>query len=321
MSIVLPFIIAAASALLLNGIIGKLSTKTGIKRSAVSFVIVLVFTAAVLGLVTLLVYSIYAWLSDTLKLLPQYLPVISELTDNVTSFFSEITDGMPQSVTDALNKMPGNIISSATGWITDILSGFASSVPDASIFIMVTIIASFIVTRDYYKLSGFLREILKRDHYRLITRSRDILVQKTCGIFKGYLILTLITFAQLLVGLLLLKIKYAPAIAAVIAFVDLMPVLGTGTVLIPWAVYCVITGDFYTGIGLTVLYAVTSIVQNAVSPKIIGTQMKLSSLIVLFSMYVGYRIFGLGGLLLSPFIVAVIRDIIMDDEKIYSEFV
>ncbi len=115
----------------------------------------------------------------------------------------------------------------------------------------------------------------------------------------------LITFFELWIGLSVLKIKNAYLWALVIALIDFLPVLGTGAVMIPWAIYCALSGNTALAAGLAVLYLVITVVRNFVEPKIVSQQIGINPLFTLFSMYLGLKLFGGAGLVIFPIILIV----------------
>ena len=117
--------------------------------------------------------------------------------------------------------------------------------------------------------------------------------------------MTVITFAELLIGFLLLGVEYAVLAAALTAIVDLLPVLGTGTVLLPWVVFCFLRRDVRLGIGLVIMYAVCLIMRQLTEPRVVGTSVGLHPLPTLVAMYVGFRLAGIWGLILFPFATVI----------------
>jgi predicted PurR-regulated permease PerM len=123
---------------------------------------------------------------------------------------------------------------------------------------------------------------------------------------KGYLILSGIVFALLYGGFLILRVQNAVSIAFIIALADMLPILGTGTVMIPWAVVSALLGNYYFGIALAVLFVIIVIIRNFLEPKIIGKQIGINSLFTLIAMFLGLKLFGIVGLILFPIIFIVI---------------
>ena len=110
----------------------------------------------------------------------------------------------------------------------------------------------------------------------------------------------MITYATLLVGLLLLGVEHAAVVAFFIALLDILPIIGVGTVLIPWSIYELAIGDSALGIGLILLFLANAVIRQISEPKIVGKSLDLHPIITLITLYVGYALFGLWGMLLLP---------------------
>ena len=192
--------------------------------------------------------------------------------------------------------------------IISFLMGIISFFPSAVLFIFVLFISLFYIGYDYDKITSFLCLQLSENALDTITETKDILFSTVKELFKAYFLLTFITFVQLLVGFLILGIDYAFILASIICFIDLLPILGTGTVLFPWSAVCFFLGDYKTAIGLLVLYGVISIFRQVAEPKIVGANIGLSPLLSLISIFAGLKLFGLYGLIVFPIImITVIR--------------
>lgn len=124
----------------------------------------------------------------------------------------------------------------------------------------------------------------------------------------AYVFIFLMTFAELAAGLLLLRIEGAFAIAFLIAVLDILPVLGTGTVLLPWAVIAFAGGNARMGIGVIGLYLIITVVRNIVEPKLVGKQMGLSPVVMLPCMIVGLHFFGILGLFGVPLLASFLKN-------------
>ena len=126
---------------------------------------------------------------------------------------------------------------------------------------------------------------------------------------KAYLMILFITFLQLLVGFLCLKIPYALTLAAIIDMIDILPVFGVGTVLVPWAALLLIQGEVYTGIGLLIVFAVIWVVRQVIEPKIVGHSIGLPPLVTLMGMYIGYKFMGFAGLFVFPLVLILFKNL------------
>ena len=132
---------------------------------------------------------------------------------------------------------------------------------------------------------------------------------------RAHTVLFLITFCEVLVGLLIISPQYALLGALGIAAVDMLPVLGSGTVLIPWSLICFVGHDLFSGVALLILYVTVSVVRRIAEPRIIGQSIGLSSFGALICMYLGYRMFGVLGMFASPAAVAVAIACVQGKEK------
>lgn len=315
--ILLPFIIALTVAAILKSPIDYFERKLKIKRTTVSFILVSIVLLALVSFVFVIFYSIYDWLSEAVTYLPDLLPMLTDLTDKITNSFKILGESMPDSVKNMLGQLPSNLIESLTKWITDVLSSFAKGLPNGFVTVFVTIVSAYLITRDYKKLASFASNIAPRNIYINLIKAKHILSTKLIGMIKGYSIITALTFFELFIGLSIINVNHAAAIAAVTAVVDLLPILGIGIVLIPWATIEILFGNVLTGVGLLILYAVITVVHNIITPKIVANQIKLDALTVLVSMYIGYSVIGFWGLIIAPIITAVARDFIMNEKTEY----
>jgi predicted PurR-regulated permease PerM len=124
-----------------------------------------------------------------------------------------------------------------------------------------------------------------------------------------------ITFLVLTIGFFLLQISYAPVWAALISLVDALPVLGTGIILVPWSFICFLQGNSIRAVGLLGTYVVAVLLRSVLEPRFVGKQLGLDPLVTLFSMYAGYRLFGLGGMILSPLLAVTATQLLVVPEK------
>ena len=300
----LPFVIG----FLLTAAIQKparwLERKTRAPQGLWSVALVVLAYLAVMGILVFAGYQLYGQLLSLAKALPSYIPKLSQLFSGVNAWFSGIFAGLPENLTTTIGALPENIISSVANTLTSLLSDFASRVvgglPGIVVTSLVTIVASCFIAKDYSKIVLFIRRQMEARHWNLLLDAKKMFSTNILRMLRGYLILMLLTFTELSIGLLLLGYDYAIALAALIAIVDILPILGTGTVLIPWLLFKLLSGDLLGALGLAVLYVIITIVRNILEPKIIGKQVGLPPLLTLLSMYCGLRLLGFWGLSVSP---------------------
>ena len=207
----------------------------------------------------------------------------------------------------------------ATSRIPQAAMTVASFVPAAFIFITVTLLACYYFTADDGRLGKALGAALTRvtpaplrDRLPPIGRRLRRLGRQY---LRACLLLGLLTFCLSFIGLALLRVPYAFILALLLAAVDLLPLLGTGIILIPWALLCLLLGQVRLGIGLLVLYAVATLVRQILEPKLIGEGLGLHPLVSLFSMYAGLKLFGVWGMILAPLVAAGGRAVLGADRR------
>lgn len=187
-----------------------------------------------------------------------------------------------------------------------LLGAAAARLPRFLVGFLVWIIASVFLTVDYRRVTAFLARQLP-PHRRALAADAKRLFCDTIGqMLRAYGLLLLLTFGELLAGFWLIGVESAPLAAALIALVDLLPILGVGTVLLPWAGVALLGGDVWLGVWLLVLLVVITVVRRVVEPRLIGERVGLPPLVTLVALYLGWRAAGVFGVLLLPPAITVL---------------
>lgn len=186
-------------------------------------------------------------------------------------------------------------------------------IPSVLVAAIVSVVAACFMASDYDRLVGFVKRQIKPRYSDALSKSKAILFSTLRQLLKAYGTIMLITFAEISLGLYILKLlgicnnEYIFLIAALTAVVDIIPVLGTGTVLIPWAVYSLLSGTYSLAIGLIVIYAVILVVRQILEPKLVADRLGLPPVLTIAAMYIGTQLFGFIGLFLLPIILITIK--------------
>lgn len=204
----------------------------------------------------------------------------------------------------SLYSMLSDMLREAAQTASAALTGAAASaiarLPRALLSLAVFVIALFYLYFDRGALTGQLRFFCSE---KTVTRLRSLFarVREALGsCIRSYLLLSFLVFAELLAGFLLLNIENAPLAALLTALVDLLPVFGVGTVLIPWSILAFLSGDVFRGTGLLILFGVMYAVRQFAEPRIVGGTIGVHPLWALLAVFAGFRLFGVGGMLLAP---------------------
>lgn len=237
--------------------------------------------------------SLSGWLLGLVQKAPEGIRAL--LTQNVTEFFSGSSA----------------LLEKVTAWLLRLASGILSQVPDSAFTIGTAIISSFMFSAKLPAIKSALRSRLPMQKLQPFFDTLSRLRSALGGWLKAQLKLSMVTLVVLAVGFLLLQIPYAPLWAAAVALVDAFPVLGTGTALIPWSLVSFLQGERVRAFGLLAVYGAVSLIRSVLEPRLVGKQLGLDPLVTLLAIYVGYKLWGLGGMILAP-MLAVTTAQLMD---------
>ncbi len=269
------------------------------------FCAVLLSAAIYIGVAGIFAFLIWRIVLSAVGII-DYLPNVFK---QIASFFAELeaklSEFLPSSFSFDFGNVATDFLNSATRLLTEIVKKTIKTAPSFLISSIVALVAGCYISKDFDGLSKFIKSLCKKDFYQKLLRVKSIFTQSVFKILKGYLILAVITFLELWLGLTLLKIKNAYIIAALIAVVDFLPVLGVSAVMVPWTVYLALTGNAALAAGLAVLNIAVVILRNFTEPKIVSQQIGINPLFTLFSMFLGLKLFGGVGLVLFPLILIV----------------
>lgn len=314
--IVMPFLIGFAIAAVVSRSVRWLSGRFGLKKRPVGVMILLIFYGTVGMLLTVLTVRTVVMLGDFLGNLPTIYsdkvePLLEGIFLKINDFLNSI-DGKFGIFSDDVSGFFETIKSSLGKTVSDVsvmaltrLSAFAAEIPQFLLELLFVVISSFLFTLDFEKILSFLKRKLPSKAVDFMTDIRSRLFKTTGRYLKSYSIIMLITFGELALGFVIIGVGHPFAVALAIAFFDILPVLGTGGILLPWAALTAAGGEVGHAIGLVVIWAVISVVRNIIEPKIVGRQVGLPPLATLIAMFVGTRLFGIVGLFLFPVILSV----------------
>ncbi len=314
MPLFMPFLIALLIATLLNPLITKVAEKTPLGyRFAAVLVLILVYLI-VAGLIAILGSRLVLLAIQGFEEIPQmYNTYIEPAIQDVIDWFDGFILGLDPSlrvVFDTVNDNMATMIEDVVSWISSyalgILSGFATSVPWFVAGVVICIISSFFFVSDYHVITRFLSLQIPENVKRMLLIIKDFAINVLLKFARAYCILLSITFIEVSIGLLILGVPNVFLIAFITAIVDIVPVFGTGTIMIPWALYSLFSGNYFLGIGLLILYAVIAIVRQFLEPRVVGHQISLYPLLTLISMFIGARLFGFWGLFGLPVAITIV---------------
>ena len=308
----LPFVIGIFVSFLVQSPVKAISKKIKIAKGPLTIAFVVSTYLLIVAILVLLVYLIYRWLSGIVLIIPGIIPDFLELLNNLNTSLTQSLHGLPLAVTDYINSLPTKLTEAVASFgltLSNWALSFATSIPSYLISIIVTVVASCYIAYDYDKIILFAERKTPPKIWNTIIDVKSTFFKNIFRMLKGYILLMLLTFTELSIGFLLMNQKNAILLAAIICVIDILPVLGTGAVVIPWALISLFTGNIWKAIGLIFMYIVITVIRNFLEPKIIGNQVGLHPLITLLSMFCGLRLLGIVGLFGFPLVLITINDL------------
>jgi sporulation integral membrane protein YtvI len=203
-------------------------------------------------------------------------------------------------VAESLISALKNLVSLLSGLAVNLVSGVATGIPSLILSLLAMIFSTIFLVVDYERIVAFTSENVPLSVKNILVKIRVYLTDTLFVVIRSYVLIMLLTFTELSILFTVFGIEYPVVKAALIAVLDIMPVLGTGGIMIPWAVISLVLGYTRLGIELFIIYGIVTVVRNYVEPKIVGTQLGLHPIITLVSMFIGLRIFGFWGLFGLP---------------------
>ena len=321
LSLLMPFVLALCAAWLLSPLLRTVLQRLGVSRKLTSILLILLILAGAGGVIVAFVWNIA---QETAALAADWSSLERELSatlDAINTFFQGAFTLLPEQVgqaaQEALNGLGEDLLTWASDTLPDLVTalaggaaGLASSVPSFAVAAVVFLMGSYFITADYPRLRYLATHRLPGPVRNLLSEVRAAAVSAFGGYVKAEFILSVGVFFILLAGFLLIGQPYALLLAFLLAVLDFIPILGSGTVMVPWAVVDLVTRDLRHAVELMVIWGVVALFRRVGEPKVVGDQTGLSPILSLISIYVGMRLGGVLGMVLGPVVFMVVINII-----------
>ena len=328
--VLLPFLIAWGISLLIRPAARRVGAQFGISPRVCAAVLLILLLG---GVILLSVASVKRLIYEVQDLLSRVLLQGDGTTDAASRAVDYLEDVVLQnpifqrlvgtqrapSLHERLNEALGQIVSGVVRSLSEslptLLGKLFSLLPSIVLITAVTVIASFYFCMDGASVTGALCACLPKPIRQRLPLWRARVRALSWRYLRAYLLLLLVTFSILFFGFCILRVKYAFLLALVVAFVDLLPILGVGTVLIPWSIVCFLQKNYFLGVGILILYVVALILRQILEPRLVGKSLGISPILTLFSTYAGYVLLGFLGMLIGPIAALTVKNLLVQREK------
>lgn len=310
LSILAPFIAGMFLYFTANPL-NKLLQKHGLPPFAGAFLSLGIISAIVFFVLKFTGEKIFTELVSFTQNPPEiYYSAINNATEKVSSFISNANSIIPD-LSDLISKGLAKLISFASQFIIN----FAKAVPAFLLSAFTAVFTAFFLLKDEEKICALSINFFGNKVCDSFVKFKNTFLKTASAYLKAQLIIMSVIFLILLAGFMILKIQYVFVLAIITALVDAVPVLGTGTVLIPMSVFYFLSENSPVGWGLLILYGITLLARQLCEPKILGKAFGIHPLAALFSIVAGLKLFGIAGLIFGPFFAIFIKILLFQSKK------
>lgn len=312
----LPFLLALGLAATMEPLVQRVRRKLQVRRSfaaaTVTTLLLLTIGGGAALLLIRLVLELQTWSSRLPEAVEQFPQLWNGLLDRVDSWYTSCPvflrsalDGMARQLMTEGPSLAGTV----SAWIMEAASDLLAALPGIGLFLVTTVLAIYFTSLSYPAILSFLKRQLPESWQKRCRSAAQCCRSTILKWMRAELLLILITFLLLLGGFTWMRLDFALLAAAFTALVDALPVLGVGAVLIPWAILSLLLGNTERGLALLALYAVTTLTHSLVEPRLLAGQADLPPISALLAMYVGFRFLGVGGMILFPVLLLLVKQL------------
>lgn len=313
----IPFLIAFIISLMIEPAIKWIMKKTKLTRRTSSIIIFIFVSAVILGSLAWILITLFSESSSLLQSLNDYFDKAYIQFQALMNRFDFDKIHLSDEVLNVVQNSTGDILETVSNWLRNSLTGLinlVTSLPSIAICIGITVVALYFICVDKIYILDQIEHHLPKVWVKKIGSHLRDLIQTLGGYLKAEATLILISFIISLIGLYILQfmrfnIQYPLLMALFIGFVDALPILGSGTVMVPWAAICAINGDFNLGIAIIILLIIMSVARQVLEPKLVSKNIGVHPIFTLIAMYTGFKIIGIMGLLIGPIVLIIFKNI------------
>ncbi|MCI8481825.1 MAG: sporulation integral membrane protein YtvI [Clostridia bacterium] len=313
----MPFLIAFIISLLIEPLIRFVNKRTTLTRKTSAILVLIIISILLIGLLAWGIAVLIQESSNLLQSLNQYIETayhqIQGIIENIN--FEKLK--IPKEVTEVIQNSLWDFIGTVSNWIKSFLTSmmnFLTEIPTIAIYVGICFVAIYFICTDKLYMIDQLEHHLPKEWVKRIGKHIRELISSLGGYLKAEMTLVLISFIVSLVGLYILKfsgfkIGYPLLAALAIGFVDALPILGSGTAMLPWAVVSAMSGDMGLAIAILALWIIMSIIRQFAEPRVVSHHIGIHPIFTLIAMYTGFKAIGVLGMFIGPIVLIILKNI------------
>lgn len=330
----MPFVIGWILSVIAGPLVTFLEKKLKIMKRLGSAITIILVLALCIGLIYLIISQIWEEILVLIRNFPSMYHDLERGLSQIGTQGNALFERFPEQIQNSWATLMNNLDDTASSLIgrigeptIEVAGNVAKRIPSVLIGTIVAFVSAYFFIADKENLGEWVKKVVPKSITSRLLLVGENLKYAMGGYFKAQFKIMGVVFAILLVGFTLMQIRFSILLAIAIAFLDFLPFFGTGTALIPWAIYKFLVGDYKMVAALVILYGVTQLVRQLIQPKLVGDSMGLNPLYTLFLLYLGYRVGSVLGMIFAVPIGLILLnlyqagafDYILNDVKILAE--
>ena len=312
--LLMPFVFGWFLATLANPLVRFFEEKLKIKRKAGSVLVIIMVISGICFLLYGISQRLVKEILGLLRIMPGMWQEIRVEFVAFSKKWSKVIDSLPievvetaESIGDSIGSRMGILVGELSMPTADAVSAFAGNIPGIVIAVIMCLLSAYFFVAEKEYVPTVLKKIIPDAWRKRCLLLKQTTIDVMLGYLKAQLKIEIWIYLLLTVGLVLLKVRYGYLIAIPIAILDILPVLGTGTITIPWALFKVLSGDYIFALGLFGIWAVGLVLRQVIQPKIVGDVLGMEPIPTLILLYVGYKLAGVVGMIVAvPFGILIL---------------
>lgn len=309
LSFCMPFVLGFIFAWLLEPLLRVIIKKTILSRKAVSILLILLICGLLGGAITWLVYKVFvevAALSNNWSVIwEETSTAFTQVSDSIYRLFAYLPVEAQKVATDLTNQLFAWFKDLGTTSVIPKTTSFAIKIPSVLLSLIFFLMSLYFIMADYPRIGAVITDWMPANLRRFLRFLEKTFQAAFTGYIRAEFFLSLAVFFILVVGFSIMNLPYALLLALGLAVLDFIPIIGAGTIMVPWSIIAMMIGDWKTAVTLLVIWSVIVLFRRIAEPRFLGSQTGLHPVLSLLSIFVGMKAFGVLGMILAPTLLLV----------------
>lgn len=313
----MPFLIAFIISLIMEPAIRWIMKKLKLTRRVSSIIVFIILFGLIIAILS---FGIGSLISESTNLLNKFNDYYTRISEKI-NFFIQKTDfsrfKIPKEMSQIIQSTTTTALEKVSSWIQKILSRFLiliTSIPTFGIYFGITILSLYFICTDKIYMLDELEHHLPEKWIKNISGHLRDIIKTLGGYLKAQIKLVLISLSICIIGLYIfhflgLNVEYPLLIALAIGFVDALPILGSGSIMIPWAIISGINGDLTLGICILTLWIIMTLTRQFIEPRIVSGNIGIHPIFTIIAMYTGFKFLGIVGMFVGPIVLIILKNV------------